>query len=114
MNFLEERELLWVVGPVGDDVVDDIRDTFVVEMNQDLQRKCKTRPGWNKKPTLTVSANSLPVVEACDPQSRMILWVLGRTDWARQRVIRMSQAAEMTWMLRVSMMMWTAGRTRLG
>ena len=40
VNFFEERELLWVVGPVGDDVVDDIRDTFVVEMNQDLQRKC--------------------------------------------------------------------------
>ena len=104
MNFLQERELLWVVGAVGDDVVDNIRDTFVVEMNQDLQRKCKTRPGI-KKPTLTVSANSLPVVEACDPQSRMILWVLGRTAWARQRIIMMSQAAEMTWMLRVSMMM---------
>ena len=38
MNFLQERELLWVVGAVGDDIVDNIRDTFVVEMNQNLER----------------------------------------------------------------------------
>ena len=38
VNFLQEWELFRVVGAVGDDVVDNIRDTFVVEMNQNLQR----------------------------------------------------------------------------
>ena len=46
MDFLQEWVFFWVVGPVCDDVIDNIRDTFVIEMNQDLQRKCKMRPAW--------------------------------------------------------------------
>ena len=38
MNFLQEWELFWVVGAVGDNVIDNIRDAFVIEVNQDLQR----------------------------------------------------------------------------
>ena len=37
------------MGAVGDNVIDNIRDTFVVEMNQDLERNAKTRPGWNRE-----------------------------------------------------------------
>ena len=38
MNFLQEWELFWIVGAVGDNVIDNIRDAFVIEVNQDLQR----------------------------------------------------------------------------
>ena len=37
MNFLQEWELLWVVGAMDDNVIDDIRDASVIEVNQDLQ-----------------------------------------------------------------------------
>ena len=38
MNFLQEWELFWVVDAMGDNVIDNIRDAFVIEVNQDLQR----------------------------------------------------------------------------
>jgi hypothetical protein len=37
MHLLKEGELLRVVGPVGHDVLQDVRQTTVVQVNQALQ-----------------------------------------------------------------------------